>query len=135
MFCVTSPIAGSLSTYMIQTRAFNLNRLQTRKLFEGIGNVSIGENFSVDASVILIELIILSFEIFILLQLVFYFIFAIVTALYSQSLCFILLPLIGCSRVYVLVLLFVQIALYSLINGGEVQLPSELTLGKITVLE
>ncbi|KAG9510631.1 Sialin [Fragariocoptes setiger] len=50
------------------------------------------------------------------------------TAILGSSLCFAIMPCMGCNQTFVIGLLFVQIACYSLINGGEVQLPSELTL-------
>lgn len=49
-------------------------------------------------------------------------------ALFGQTACFIILPLIGCDTTFVLRLLYTQIVLFSFINGGEVQLPSELSL-------
>lgn len=85
LFCISSPIVGSVSTMIIETRAFGLTRLNTRKLFQ-------------------------------------------CTALFSQTLCFIALPLIGCNQNWVLGTLFLQIVLYSLINGGEVHLPTELSV-------
>jgi len=50
------------------------------------------------------------------------------TALFSQAVGFVLLPLIGCDQILVLGVLYTMIVLYSGINGGEVQLPSELSL-------
>lgn len=49
-------------------------------------------------------------------------------ALFGQALCFLALPLIGCDKNFVLAILYTQIVLYSFINGGEVQLPPELSL-------
>lgn len=86
ILCVIfSPIVGAVSTQMVETRAFGLTRLQTRKLFQ-------------------------------------------CTAVFGQAICFLSLPLIGCSRKLVLGVLFTQIVVFSFVNGGEVQLPSELSL-------
>lgn len=50
------------------------------------------------------------------------------TALFGQAICFIALPLIGCDTNVVMGILFVQIVLLSFVNGGEVQLPTELSV-------
>lgn len=49
-------------------------------------------------------------------------------AVFSQAICFILLPTIGCNTNLVLGVLYTQIVLYSFVNGGEVQVPAELSL-------
>lgn len=85
LFCIASPIVGSGSTMMVETRAFGLSRLNIRKLFQG-------------------------------------------TALFGQVLCFAALPLIGCDQTWVLAFLFLQIILFSFTNGGEVHIPTELSV-------
>lgn len=50
------------------------------------------------------------------------------TALLSQSVCFVLIAWFGCERAMVFGVLYVQIVFFSLVNGGEVQLPSELSV-------
>lgn len=50
------------------------------------------------------------------------------TALFGQAICFVALPLLGCQQTYVFALLYVQIILFSFVNGGEVQLPTELSV-------
>lgn len=50
------------------------------------------------------------------------------TALFSQAVCFVLLPAIGCNTDLALYLLYVQIVMFSFVNGGEVQLPSDLSV-------
>lgn len=85
LFCISSPIVGVISAFMIQTRPFGLTNLQIRKIFQSI-------------------------------------------AVFSQAICFILLPFIGCNTNFVLVILYTQIVLYSFVNGGEVQVPAELSL-------
>lgn len=82
---ISSPIVGAVSTQMVETRAFGMTRLQTRKFFQS-------------------------------------------TAVFGQAVCFMSLPLIGCNKTLVLGLLYTQIILFSFVNGGEVQLPSELSL-------
>lgn len=49
-------------------------------------------------------------------------------AVFSQAICFILIPLIGCNTGLVLGVLYNQIVMYSFVNGGEVQVPAELSL-------
>lgn len=50
------------------------------------------------------------------------------TAVFSQAICFLLLPAIGCNTDLALYLCYVQIVLFSFVNGGEVQLPSDLSV-------
>ena len=85
LYCISSPLVGSISTMMAETRSCGLSRLSIRKLFQ-------------------------------------------CTALFGQAICFVALPIIGCDTTAVLGLLFVQIVLFSFVNGGEVQLPSELSV-------
>lgn len=85
LYCITSPLVGSCSTIMIETRPFGMSRLNIRKLFESV-------------------------------------------ALFGQAVCFVALPLIGCNTTLVLGVLFGQIVLFSFCNGGEVQIPSELSV-------
>lgn len=49
------------------------------------------------------------------------------TALLGQAICFLIIPLTGCSTTAVLSILYAQIVLYSFTNGGEVQLAPEIT--------
>lgn len=46
----------------------------------------------------------------------------------SQAICFISLPIIGCDTNLVLAVLYTQVVLFSFVNGGEVQVPAELSL-------
>lgn len=48
-------------------------------------------------------------------------------ALLSQTLGFLIMPQAGCNTTFVLGILYTQIVLYSFCNGGEVQLPPEIT--------
>jgi MFS family permease len=50
------------------------------------------------------------------------------TALFGQAICFTAIALIGCDRTLVFTVLYIQIVFFSLVNGGEVQLPSELSV-------
>lgn len=49
-------------------------------------------------------------------------------AVFSQAICFVLLPFIGCDTNFVLAVLYAQIVFLSFVNGGEVQVPAELSL-------
>lgn len=84
LYCISSPLVGSGSTMMVETRSCGLSRLNIRKLFQGV-------------------------------------------ALFGPALCFVALPLLGCEQSYVFAALYIQIILYSFVNGGEVQLPTELS--------
>lgn len=85
LYCISSPLVGTGSTMMVETRTCGLSRLNIRKLFQGV-------------------------------------------ALFGQAICFVILPLLGCEQRYVFGLLFVQIVFFSFANGGEVQLPTELSV-------
>lgn len=83
LYCICCAPVGTISTMMVETRAFGLNQLQVRKLFQSI-------------------------------------------ALFGQALCYISLPFFSDVK-SVLCLLILQVFLSSFINGGEVQLPTELS--------
>lgn len=84
LYCIVSPLVGTGSTMMVETRACGFTRLSIRKLFQ-------------------------------------------CTALFAQAVCFIAIAWLGCDRALVFAVLYVQIVFFSLVNGGEVQLPSELS--------
>ena len=85
IYCISTPLVGTGSTMMVETRACGFSRLGIRKLFQGV-------------------------------------------ALFGQALCFLAIAWIGCDRTFVFVVLYIQIVFFSLVNGGEVQLPSELSV-------
>lgn len=84
-YCLTSPVVGIVSAYMVAKRSCGMSVLTIRKVFEG-------------------------------------------TALYGSALCFLFLPIIGCQTKIVVGALFLQIVMFSFVNGGEVQLPSEMSV-------
>ncbi|KAG9508443.1 Sialin [Fragariocoptes setiger] len=84
IYCIASPIVGSVSTWLIQRQPFGISPLIVRKLFEGI-------------------------------------------AVFGSGACFAIIPMLGCDQTMVIGVLFTQIAFYSFINGGDVQVPSELS--------
>uniref|UniRef100_A0A6G1SLM3 Sialin n=1 Tax=Aceria tosichella TaxID=561515 RepID=A0A6G1SLM3_9ACAR len=50
------------------------------------------------------------------------------TALLGQAVCFVAIAWIGCDGAFVFAILYIQIVFFSLVNGGEVQLPSEISV-------